>query len=269
MTAKRGTLWKTSWRRQKPSVAAAPVPMWFFRKDNDPLSTFYFEQPLLTPAIGDGLPPFWIGAIFGTDVDDTPVLSPAGSLLYSGGAWKSELQLYSPSAGLPAELRALASDGGVNLEQNGIPSLSPPLNPIALRAVVQLITVEKVGVGDLLLSLWIDGALRQQQLRTAVYAPGAAVTIDINTGYVSSMAGGNGLPTTQEIQDWFQASRYASPFPAAQAIAGKTLDIYDAAATPGVVPDPLVNLSTGQDAVLFPGVSPAVTNVLLDATFAY
>jgi hypothetical protein len=81
------------------------------------------------------------------------------------------------------------------------------------------------------------------------------------------MAGGNALPTTQEIQDWFAATRSAL---SAQPIPGKTLDQYDAANTPGVVPNPLVNLAGGQNAPLVTvGTPPVPVNILIPATFGY
>jgi hypothetical protein len=108
-------------------------------------------------------------------------------------------------------------------------------------------------------------------LTTITYVPGlGTLTFDPGTAYINSMAGGNALPTTQEIQDWFQASRYALPFPVAQQIPGKTLDQYDAGATPGIVPNPLVNLAVGQNAPLVvSGIPPIPANLLIPATFAY
>lgn len=273
MTAKRGTLWKTSWRRQKPGIAAAPVPMWFFKNNGGaPGSNFVFTQPLTAPGIGDGTPPFWVGMICGSEVFTTPALpTPEGSGAFRTSAWTAEAQHFTPSSGTPNELRALAS-GGVspNLEEE-LPLLSSPLSPISLRAVALMLVVEKIGATDLLESLWIDGALRQQRQTVNTYAPGVGtLTFDPGRSYINSMAGGNALPTTQEIRDWFQQTRYATPFPSAQPIPGKTLDRYDAGATPGVVPNPLVNLAGGQNAPLVvSGFPPNPANLLVNATFAY
>lgn len=273
MTTKRGTLWKTSWRRQKPAIAAEPVPMWFFKNDGGaPGSNFLFQQPLASPAIGDTVPPFWMGMICGSEVFTTPSLSPPeGSGVFRTSSWQAEVQHFSPSSGQPNLLRAIVSGGVSPNLIEPLPLLDSPLSPIVLRAVVLMLVVEKVGAADLLESVWIDGALRQQRQTTTTYAPGTlGTTFDPARSYINSMAGGNALPTTQEIQDWFQQSRYALPFPVAQQIPGKTLDQYDAGATPGVVPNPLVNLAGGQNAPLIvSGFPPNPANLLLNATFAY
>jgi hypothetical protein len=149
--------------------------------------------------------------------------------------------------------------------------LNPPLSPIPLRAVVLLLVVEPV-LGGHLVTLWIDGAVRRQNFIPIAnpYVPGVGtLTVSPGHAFLNSMAGGNALPTNAEIQAWFSASRYAAPFPSAQAIPGKTLDRYDAGVTPGVVPNPLVNLVGGQNAPMITNLAPLPVNLLVPATFGY
>jgi hypothetical protein len=270
MTAKHGTQWKTSWRRQKPSIGAGqPVPMWFFRNNGGgPFSSFVFRQPLTTPSVGDGAPPFWVGMIAGSDPSVAPLPSTESAGVFRTSAWQLFLNHSSPASGLPAELsvtgEAIASSDAILVDP-----LSPPLSPITLRAVVAMLVVTPV-VGGNLETLWIDGSVRRQSFVALPYVPGNGLNVfDPGRLYLNSMAGGNALPTAAEIKAWFSATRYASPFPAAQPIPGKTLDRYDAGATPAVVPNPLVNLAGGQNAPLVLQNVPVPANLLVPATFGY
>jgi hypothetical protein len=144
--------------------------------------------------------------------------------------------------------------------------------PPVLRAIVTLMVVEDLGNGTRRQTLWVDGAIRKTEIFTSPYEANANRfgTAMPGDGYLNSWAGGNAVPTTDEIKTWFSASRYASPFPAAQDIPGKTLDRFDAGAVPTTVPSPLVNLSIGQNMFsASEGTSPAFANTLFDASFAY
>jgi len=263
MTAKRGTLWKTSWRRQKPAIGAGQrVPMWFFSGFTVGQNGQAFQQPLTSPSIGDVAPPFWVGTIQGNDLLSATATS---SIVGRGTAWFEFLE-WKPTSNL------LQVNTGATTSMNpAVSQLNPPLSPIQVRAVVQMLVVEPYLAG-FRATLWIDGAVRASTVSAVAYVPGASLLgIEPSKGLFNSLAGGNALPTTQEIQDWFSATRYA-PQPAAQAIPGKTSDRYDAGITPGVVPDPLINQAGGQAAPLVPfGLPPPPlpANILLDATFGY
>lgn len=268
MTSKRGTQWKTSWRRQKQAIGSDPVEMWFFHNDGG-VGSFSFVQALTTPSIGDGTPPFWCGFIAGLPVsppaDGTPDQSAVFRADGLGTAWLGGAQRLLLNG--VETYRGLWSNYSLSAP---IPSLSPPLSPIALRAVVVMIVASLNESNDLVAQVWVDGAIRAQSTPGVPYVAGTdTLSFDPGTAYINSMAGGNVLPTTEEIQAWFSASRYASPFPSAQEISGKTTDRYDAGATPGVVPSPIVNLAGGQDGVLTTSGGPTPVNVQLAATFGY
>lgn len=270
MTAKRGTLWKTSWRRQKPAVPQAPVSMWFFNNFQvDFTGRVWYQQPLDTPTVGDVAGgSFWAGMIgasgpvFGAgikrseappDFDDWRVLDQDSSL-------------FTP----PVVTEGLSSGG---LSESQFEPIQPlGVTPPVLRAIVTLMVVEDLGDGTRRQDLWVDGLLRQSTIFAGIYnaKAGRFGTAMPGDGYLNSWAGGNVVPTADEIRTWFSASRYASPFPAAQSIPGKTLDRFDAGAVPGAVPSPLLNLDSGQDMLSgSEGVSPFFANTLFDASFAY
>lgn len=272
MTAKRGTQWKTSWRRQKSGLGTAPQMMWFFSEFSSSPSLmaanqYDYEQALATPTIGEGAPSFWIGSISAANLPGTTGLVSASRGLSPGSPdWASNLN-WAPTLGLGAVGRVEATQ---LLQQ--IPVLNGYAPP-ARQAVVQMLVVEPYLTG-FKATLWVDGNPRQTAVSLVAYNPNAAGRLFIRPllGLFNSMAGGNVLPTDAEIRTWFTATRYASPFPAAQEIPGKTLDRYDAALTPGVTPAVLVNQVLGsQDADLTTyGVNPpAPLNLLVATTFGY
>jgi hypothetical protein len=280
MTARRGTLWKTSWRQQTSSLGTAEQQMWWFANFGEFTQggEFYYQQPLVTPAIGDVAPPFWVGAIFGTTAPaiflDTIIQRALGVPQPSTPSWDIGI-VWDPNS-LP---NLIANAHADNLVAPLAVSLSTPLDPLGanpappalIRAVVMMLVVEPDAGGGFRETLWVDGNARQTSISVSAYDPSAGPTwLQPKLGFLNSMAGGNALPTTQEIKDWFSASRYASPFPAAQQIPGKTMDQYDAGNTPGVVPNPLVNLAGGQNAALISLDAPPVpVNLFVQTTFAY
>lgn len=279
MTGKRATLWKTSLRRQKSPIGSAPQDMyWFvnFQLLDDFINRSFFSQPLDTPAIGDSVPPFWMGAILGSAVPEsstspTPVIYRAD--IERGANWSAQLDYgFEPSLPNGSPLQAISSvEGSLPLTSDPLPQLGAGTSPLIVRATVIMLVVEPSG-STYQSTLWVDGTIRKTQISPVAYTanPGLLVQVNPGSGLMSSMAGGNALPTAQEIQDWFFATRYASPYPLAQQIPGKTLDQYDAANTPGVVPAALTNLSTGQNAPLGSnGTPPIPANFLLSTTFGY
>lgn len=275
MTAKRGTLWKTSWRRQKTPVPQAPVSMWFFNNFQvDLTGRVWYQQPLDTPTIGDTTGgSFWAGMIasfqfapgnFGVNIQRAP--SPPNIQ-----NWQLINQSLAPID--PTQLVVGGFSTGTGFPASQIePVSSLGVIPPTLRAIVSMLVVEDLGNNTRRQTLWIDGAVRSVGIFAGSYLATAARrgTAMPGDGYLNSWAGGNVLPTTDEILAWFSASRYASSTPSAQAIPGKTLDRFDAGAVPGTVPSPLVNLSVGQNMLsASEGVTPAFANTLFDASFAY
>jgi hypothetical protein len=282
MTAKRGTLWKTSWRRQKPVLSAAPVSMWFFNTfQTDTSGRAWYQQPLDTPGIGDvSGASFWVGMIgaaptsgiynFGVSVvrADSPPNSQNWEL-------SDRVDGFFPVP-IDFNTRLVAGSAPFPVVDTSVVTLGTVL-PVIQATVAMFITENQppsiaYPLGSRRESLWVDGHLRQTKVFGTPYVAtatrrAAALPCD---GYLNSWAGGNAIPTNQEILDWFSASRYASPFPVAQDIPGKTLDRFDAGAVPATVPSKLVNLSVGQNMLsVSEGTSPAFATSLFDAAFAY
>ncbi len=286
MTAKRGMQWKTSWRRQKPALGSTPKGMWWFTNFGVAPDRSRFEQALPAPSIGDLTAPFWIGAIFGSDASFLPPgFPPAESTVARGTtfpvsqSWDTSL-VWDPFSSAPLVARAEVNIGFMQTDSLltlGAHPAPPP--PPLIRGVLQMLVVEPAlvpnppgpPVAGRRATLWVDGAVQKIAAGPGVYVPSAGpVYLQPGFGFLNSMAGGNALPTTQEIQDWFSASRYALPFPSAQPIPGKTLDQYDAGVTPAVVPPVLANLAGGQPAPLVQiGAFPPPFNLFLPTVFNY
>jgi hypothetical protein len=169
----------------------------------------------------------------------------------------------------PATIDVATSTVVGTYAEAAVPPYNSPLSGFQVRAVVVLMTVENVA-GVAQQRLWIDGAVRAV---SAELGPYVSVPLSFSlsplTAMINSYVGGNALPTDDEVRTWFAATRTAL---SAQPIPGKTLDRYDAGATPGVVPNPLVNLTGGQNAPLVQvggGPFPTPANTLFPATFGY
>jgi len=252
MTARRGSEWKTSWRRQKPALGAGTQLMWFFSSS----SGDFYLQPDPSPSTGGTAPPFWFGSVQATSAPALPLISD----VERASAWRSRLRwdglVVQSSAEVEPTLDALSVV---------VPTYNAPLSDFQVRVVVQLVTVEPVNAGFRYV-LWVDGSRVAEQVETLAYVPGTtSLQISPQDGFVNSMAGGNALPTDAEVRAWFTATRQAL---AAQPIAGKTQDRFDAGSVPGLTPATLTNLAGGQDADLIVADADMV-NVELRAVFGY
>jgi len=261
MTAKRGSQWKSSWRRTGPALGTGPDPMYFFNTFRDNDGAYRYEQALTAPSIGSDPVPFWVGTITGA-----LCLTTSESVSVARGAvWNVDSQWNATTD----VLTAYASLSVGTLISTDIPPYNPPLWPFQVRAIVTLLTVQAVA-GGFRETLWVDGNVRAASVSVGPYAPGLGVlAIDPSFGLLNGVVGGNSLVTDDEVRAWFAATRTAL---AVQEIPGKTTDRFDAGATPGVVPDPLVNLvGGGQDAPLVAsgGPFPTPLNTLFQATFGY
>jgi hypothetical protein len=263
MTSKRNTLWKTSWRRTGPALGTGPDPIWFFNNFGDNNGVSLFQQPAAAPTVGTS-DPFWAGAILGTAL---PPASLGGCNVGAGGNW--DLSLVGSNFTFPASIDVATSTLVGNYAEVTVPPYNSPLSGFQARAVVALITVQTVS-GQVRQTLWIDGAIRAVSDVNGPYAPGPSLfSLSPQAALINSYVGGNALPTDDEVRTWFAATRQAL---SAQPIPGKTLDRYDAGTTPGVVPNPLVNLAGGQNAPLIQiggGPFPTPANTLFQATFGY
>jgi hypothetical protein len=265
MTSKRGSQWKTSWRRQKPGVGSAPVELWFFNNFQDVNGALSYAQGSPSPSIGDTTGgSFWIGLIQAVDPAADDVNDRA---LFRGTDWSEKIT--SLAASLP-----LAASAVVNF--NTIVAPVPVLNanpPAILQAVVVLFVVRDRPAtipASRIEELWINGQIALSRTIEAPYSADGGDVVQARTGfggYLNSWAGGNVEPAAPEIQRWFAETRSAL---AAQEIAGKTLDRFDAALVLGV-PVNLVNLQGGGQAMTLTssGAPPPGANTLIPAVFGY
>jgi len=143
-----------------------------------------------------------------------------------------------------------------------------------IRAIVSLLTVEPDGLGNDIISFYVDGSLVLQQIGSYSPIPSFVRMRTVNQAgdvpqpYVHGWAGGNALPTVDEIEQWFFDSRYNMEI---AAIPGKTSDRFSATSVQPTAPGVLPNLAGGQvmNYVVDNPPDPVAQNVLLNVTFAY
>jgi hypothetical protein len=262
MTAKRGTQWKTSWRRQKPALGGGPFGLWFFNGFRDLNGEIWYQQALSTPTVGDTTDQsFWIGSIQSAIAGSLQRVLLRGTSIFTND-WYETLE--TNLAGVP-----LTADVLVNSKLLLAPVT--PLNenpPAIVRAVVMMLAVRTTPISRVQ-ELWVDGQLVASASAPHYVAHPAyfGMARPGSLGLLNSWAGGNAEPTLAEIRAWFSATRNAL---AAQPIPGKTLDRFDAGAVPGIVPPVLANLDVGQAMTsMSQGTSPAFANTLFQAVFGY
>jgi hypothetical protein len=266
-------LWKTPWKRNRVPVASVPVPMWFFTNFGStgilPGSAYEFPAP--SPSPGDAASPFWVGMIGAMDLAAAKLnnVSIHESLVSRGtpGSWSLRDAMASVG-GLISFLEARASAAGTSFIQP-VPQIGADI-----RAIVSLLTVEPDGLGNDILSFYVDGSLVLQQIGSYSPLPNLVRmrTVEqvgvVPQPYVHGWAGGNALPTVDEIKQWFFDSRYNMEI---AAIPGKTSDRFSATSVQPTAPGVLPNLAGGQvmNYVVDTPPDPVAQNVLLNVTFAY
>ena len=263
MTAKRGTLWKTSWRRQKPVVTPNPLPMWFFTNfggfSPNPFARYAFPNP--SPATGEFGPPFWVGMVTAyqpASLVGNTIAAFAGS---GGlpGRWLLQTNMVNPN---DAAVSVVSVGGNVLMNAS-----APTLNA-TYRAVVMLATFVTSG-GVTTGRLWVDG--NPVVVDTSPTPLPIAAIIEMfarTTGYIHGWAGGNVAPTNAEIQSWFFNTKNNQEI---AEIPGKTLDRFSATSVQPAVPNPLPTLGTGQNMdyqVVIPP-DPVAQNVFIPVSFGY
>jgi hypothetical protein len=277
MTAKRGTQWKTSWRRQKSGIGSGPVDVWFFNRFSDFNGGSSYRQPAAVPTVGDAGPPYWVGS-----------LTAIGLFLPS---------LPNPLLGIPASAGAFAGDWALEVTGLFVPPAQPPVTPASqslgvkvdttnglgqyqplpllsndetiIRAVVALMQVEPLPSGSYQRTLWVDGNPRLTRI-SASYVPNPNFAEFCPQDYRSFMngwAGGNASLTDAEIRQWFADVRLQAQI---VSIPGKTSDLFTAAPPTVGVPPVLVNQAGGQNATLIAvGAPPVPFNIQVPAWFGY
>lgn len=274
MTAKRGMQWKTPWRRQKTPVGQAPVDVWFFANFGPPVGApqARYRFPLAVPAPGDGAAPFWIGIMFAATLSTVSVEQVRAFV--SRAAAGAGFSLFGTWPVLGPDPRPLRVTGSVMASATPLTTDVPQVGA-ETRAVVALLVVEPFDTGRRE-TLWVDGNPVASKTDPLPYATAAGTLltmaaetalVGINIG-INGWAGGNFLPTDQEIRDWFGSTRANL---AVAEIPTKTSDRFTATSVAPAVPAVLPNLAGGQnmDYVVTLAPDPVVVNTLIPVTFNY
>jgi len=267
MTAKHGTQWKTSWRRQKPN-AVSQYPMWFFNSFGVNLNGAPKAQYQMSdPATGDGVAPFWVGLVAAVDV----AIGPNES--------------YTGFVGRTARWNVGAGNGGSGIRANGTTVAGGSstdhiwASGANIRAVVVLMTVEPnpSGPGSVT-KIYIDSKAPLVDVDPATYTPGPPTLTTFLTrvqpavplvgAYINGWAGGNFALTTAEIGQWFADVRANLE---TAAIPGKTSDRFSATSVAPTRPAVLPNLAGGgpMTYAVTQVPDPVALNTLVPVTFAY
>jgi hypothetical protein len=255
MTAKKGSLWKTSWNRGRGTPAPPKLGnMSFFTdfaEDGVLGSAAYIGSAPST--LADGLP-FWF-AVVGIDTDTTKscTASPGFGPVR---ATSSETALAS-SALIGGELVLVGADAPVAAP-------SPYVCPV-------LYLVRPVGSGFSIRTIVSKGLISEYTVSTDVFTPATfPVSIAPSIGGIHGLAGGPFALTPDEITAWFDTLKSTLKIPE---IPGKTTNLYSAESVAGTVPAVLPNLGSAGaaqdlDYTVLSGAPPS-TNQLLSAYFTY
>lgn len=249
MTASKGMLWKTAWRRRTGGfVQQPPVDMWF-------LSTKY-KAASAAPAFTQGPVPFWYGFIgLGSGGGNQPIV---------------DAQVVDTN-GIFIEFEDILGENDVFLLFNVNPTngfdrtLNETVNPLVPYVPGTTPTVGFVYVyqdpanpAQNLFQIWVDG----QWIATQSGPPYVAATNGILLeGLYNGLVGGVGSLTQQDIVNWFanvKQQKQIVPAP------GMT-DIWSATAVAPAAPAVLPNGGSGQAL----NQTVAGTNTLFSVVFNY
>jgi hypothetical protein len=267
-------LWKPAWRRQKTPVGQTPVDAWFFANFGPPVGApqARYRFPLAVPAPGDGAAPFWVGIMFAATLSTVSVEQVRAFISRAGAG--AGYSLFGTWPIIGPDPRPLRVTGSVMATPAPLTNDVPQVGA-ETRAVVALMTVEPFDTGRRE-TLWVDGNPVATKTEALPYADaaGTRLTMAAETSVagisigINGFAGGNFLPTSQEIRDWFGSTRANLEV---AAIPGKTSDRLTATSVAPAVPAVLPNLAGGQnmDYVVTLAPDPVVVNILLPVTFNY
>lgn len=262
----RGMLWKTPWKRRKPVVTPYPVSMWFFTNFGVPGSGFFpnsiYQFAALSPATGESGPPFWVGLV-GAIAEPVPVGPDLSAYVGQGGSANTgNWGLGSTGSSASTDITTESYAAGASASY-----VSPSLGA-TVRAVVSLATFTSDGTNTTV-RLWVDGFPVAQEVATIVPpAPGLVFMGASSPEYIHGWAGGNVLPTNDEIRAWFKATKANLEI---AEIPGKTLDRFSATSVQPLAPNPLPTLGTGQSMsyVTPVGPDPGILNSYINVSFGY
>lgn len=254
MTAKKGSLWKTSWNRARGSAPQGTVDMAFFRNFRlDALNSAFYETAV--PATIGAALPFWFGIVGVRSVAGDQHVTAAPSIEH-----------VIPSS----ETDSVAVSGFIG----GAPSAFINLGLAVLGddyvcAALVRVTQDPTGTGFTVRTRLLDqveAIVQGDNYLTPTFPLSLAPSV--LPGALHGFCGGPGLLTNAEVRQWFKDLKANL---AIQPIPGKTTHLYSAAAVYPTVPSPMANLGTDatQDVSLTTVGAPTPENVLIPVRFAY
>lgn len=292
MTARKGMLWKTPWRRRTGGlVNQPPVEMWFFDLSgavSPATDSWEFISPAAVPTFAAGPGPFWLGLVCRvTDVPNPTVGATEQGFLRqfssppSAGVFlrvtANRTTTYAPGDTENADVTA-TSVGFFGLVRSFLPRPGLGGQGVLLNYDWSCVTVALVQItpqgGTTLLDAWLDNVYLGQQSHATAYAP-ANTSIRLGGGRYTvngptlhGAVGGTGLLTASQVETWFQQVKSGAQI---VGIPGQTTDLWSAAAVQPLVPNPLPNLAGGQNLNLTAFGTPIgpPSNVLVPVSFNY
>lgn len=251
MTASKGMLWKTAWRRRTGGFALQePVDMWLFNAQ--------YKTPLPAPSFAANPAPFWYGMV---GLSQCFFYSSAANGFSEG----FQPAAFDPQVGPNLFIQTAVEPGVVeDMFMLGGPNAQPAVQPLTwdLQTItVMLVTVTPFG-GGYSVALWVDGGFAASWSSPVPYAP-STVPVSMDGLAINGATGGPGTPTQGQISTWFTGVKTSLQ---TVAIPGMTSDLWNATSVAPATPPVLPNLAGGQVMNLQPG--PA-TNTLTSVRFNY
>jgi len=247
MTAKKGSLWKTSWNRGRGSAPPNILGQMAFFQNFTSGSDIAQYRTSVNSTLGLTLP-FWFASV-GINPSAQQAASPAFQTSPS-----SDLDIVSISAD------ALLTGSGLSLDVVGDQFVSAGLSVVTALDSTFVVRTH-----------FLD-QMMGSATGTGPYSPNAGLlhlTSALLPGGFHGFCGGPGAPTLAKIHAWFKALKSNL---AIQPIAGMTSHLYSAKQAYPTVPATLLNLGTdatqNMSLVTVSG-TPAPQNNLLDVRFAY
>lgn len=281
MTATKGMIWKTPWRRRTGGlVNQPPVDMWFFDLSGgaEPAQdSWEYVSPAPLPSFASGPGPFWLGLV-----------CRIGGVDPAAGNFQGILSQRDVGVGFRIELDAIrTSQLALGDTENGTYSLlvgnagslsgffTGPPGPV-LQYDWECVTVffARVTPGvNTQAEGWLDNVYLGSS-GSGPYVP-ANQPIRLSGGIytangptVHGAVGGTGVVTDAQVAQWFSDVKAGAQI---VGIPGQTTDLWSAAAVQPLAPNPLPNLAGGQVLNLTAIGTPIgpPSNVLVPVSFNY
>lgn len=275
MTTIRGSQWKTSWNRRRNYgiQGVQPQSMWFFNLRESP-DVWRYIAPLASPFPLADAPPFWFGYVWKGNQQDAGMRYGQHPVEATGIRGHGVSIVHGVGPTIPPS-QDPASIGRIEAGGDVVPALNNDTVDVEYllgQVVVVAVTVEALPDSEVRVRQYANRLFIGQATYAGPYDPQVNPFFfdqlgTPNSPCVHGFVAGPGTPTGAQLARWFDDTKVNLEI---AEIAGMTSDRWSATSAQPNVPDPLPNLSTGQDLTLTSiGAPLAPSNTQISAYFSY